>query len=116
VAVSVTNVTARARCPSGPIHIDQDVQFDGDFVVSAKNSGAASATVTVKLTVRDSDGHSKTDTEYFGVDAGGQETKNYTSFLTASYDAAGRKTVTAQVQADAANSKTASDDCSFNVT
>jgi len=96
MSININNLRAVANCPAGSVPKNTNTTIKGAHSGTIKNTGGASVTCQITVSIRDSDNHLNTNTIPFDVDAGQERTFNYELPLLVSYAAAGQKTVTAR--------------------
>jgi hypothetical protein len=116
MVIIISNLRAVAQCPSGTVPKNTNTTIKGIHNGKIKNTGAASVTCQITVSIRDSDNHSNSNTIPFDVDAAQERTFRYETPLLVSYSSAGQKTVTARTAVTGGGqSDSATGTCSFPV-
>lgn len=112
---SIENLKASAVCSSSSVKVNQNMEIKGVHTGLVKNTGQASISGTITVSIKDDDGHGNSNSLPFDVDAGDSYPFSYETPILVSYQKVGKKTATATTVVKAGDDKSASGTCAVEV-
>lgn len=115
MTVTVSALMAKAICPTSPIKANTNTTIKGAHSGKIKNNGETNIVVNVTVGIRDSEGHTNTNTDPIPLQAGEEKSFSYDTPLLVSYQKLGIKTVTATTVVASSPPSSATGTCAITV-